>query len=227
MAGIVGRLTVPVVPEFVLILQPFSLFVTLESEKVISDTTLLLFPPTDPILRPWPPEQVTPVTVTFVPLVTATQSSWFVTVDDDRIMFVVEEISNPSELCAAGFPPLAEFGALPAELSNLIPVTVKPLQPVISKQWTGQFWMFRLEITEFTIFERTIKWSGLWFVLVLNDFVSGWHRIYLAEPPFEPWPSQYASPLPSITWPGAPVMVMFVPPISMGLKLFDFVVPNV
>lgn len=68
-------LTVPVVPEFVLILHPFCEFVTVESEKVISVTVLSDFPPTDPILNPWPPEHVIPVTVIFVPLVTATQSS--------------------------------------------------------------------------------------------------------------------------------------------------------
>lgn len=87
-----GGLTVPLVPELDLILQPFSLLETVESEKVIPETTLLLFPPTDPILKPlqmsvcapiWelianthcPPEQVIPVMVTFFPLVTATQSS--------------------------------------------------------------------------------------------------------------------------------------------------------
>lgn len=48
-----GRVrTVPVVPELDLILQPFSLSVTLESEKVIPETTLLLLPPTDPMLKP-------------------------------------------------------------------------------------------------------------------------------------------------------------------------------
>lgn len=66
---------VPVVPEFVLILHPFCELLTVESENVISVTVLSDFPPTDPILNPWPPEQVIPVTVIFVPLVTATQSS--------------------------------------------------------------------------------------------------------------------------------------------------------
>ena len=48
-----GRVrTVPVVPELDLILQPFSLSVTVESEKVMPETTLLLFPPTDPMLKP-------------------------------------------------------------------------------------------------------------------------------------------------------------------------------
>lgn len=88
----------PVVPEFVLILHPFWLSEILELEKVIPVTTLLDFPPTEPILNPCPPEQVIPVTVMFVPLVTATQSSWFTTVVFERIKLVDEEMSNPSEL---------------------------------------------------------------------------------------------------------------------------------
>lgn len=86
------------VPEFVLILHPFSEFEIVESENVISVTVLSDFPPTDPMLNPWPPEQVMPVTVIFVPLVTATQSSWFLTIVLERTIFVVLEISNPSEL---------------------------------------------------------------------------------------------------------------------------------
>jgi hypothetical protein len=69
------RLAVPVVPEFVLIRHPFCELLTVESENVMSVTVLSDFPPTDPMLNPWPPEQVMPVTVIFVPLVTATQSS--------------------------------------------------------------------------------------------------------------------------------------------------------
>jgi len=81
-----------------------------------------------------PPEQVIPVTVTFVPLVTATQSSWFLTTVLERTMLVVEEMSNPSELCAAGSPELIALGASPAELSRVRPVIVKSVQPVMSKQ---------------------------------------------------------------------------------------------
>lgn len=43
---------VPVVSALDLILQPFSLSVTVESEKVIPETVLSLFPPTEPILKP-------------------------------------------------------------------------------------------------------------------------------------------------------------------------------
>ena len=94
-----------------------------------------------------PPEQVMPVTVILVPLVTATQSSWFLTIVLLNNMLVVLEISKPSELCAAGRPDEAAFGASPAELSRVRPVIVTPVEPVISKQWTGQFWMYKFLIT--------------------------------------------------------------------------------
>jgi hypothetical protein len=91
-------LTLPVVPEFVLIRHPLELFLTTELEKVTPSTTLLLFPPMEPMLKPCPPLQTMLVTVIFVPLVTATQSSWFVTVLSVNRMLFAEEKSNPSEL---------------------------------------------------------------------------------------------------------------------------------
>lgn len=151
-----GR-TAPVVFELVLIRQPFWLLETLESENVISVTTLLLFPPTEPILRPWPPIHVMPVTVTFTPLVTATQSSWLLTYVFDKMTLLLLEKSKPSELCAAARPPDAELAALPALLSRCRLSIVIPVQPVTSKQWTGQFWMLRLVIVPRTILERTMK----------------------------------------------------------------------
>ena len=45
-------LTVPVVPELDLMRHPFSLFTICESKNCTPLTTLLLLPPTDPILRP-------------------------------------------------------------------------------------------------------------------------------------------------------------------------------
>jgi hypothetical protein len=156
---LIRELTVPVVSEFDLILHPFSLLETVESENVMPETTLLLFPPTDPILKPlkkfllviaktiwaystyWPPEQVMPVTVTLVPLVTATQSSWFITIVFERTTLLLEEKSNPSLLWAAGSPSLAELAASPAVLLSVSPVIVNPSQLVTSKQWVGQFWM--------------------------------------------------------------------------------------
>jgi len=125
---------VPVVPEFVLIRHPFWLLEMEESENVMSVTTLLLFPPTEPMLSPWPPEQVIPVTVMLEPEVIATQSSWFLTTVFERMLLEVEEKSKPSELCAAASPPLIEFAASPAELSSVSPLMVNPLPPVMSKQ---------------------------------------------------------------------------------------------
>lgn len=43
---------VPVVSALDLILQPFSLSVMVESEKVMPETVLSLFPPTEPMLKP-------------------------------------------------------------------------------------------------------------------------------------------------------------------------------
>ena len=43
---------VPVLPALDLILQPFSLSVMVESEKVMPETELSLFPPTEPMLKP-------------------------------------------------------------------------------------------------------------------------------------------------------------------------------
>jgi hypothetical protein len=76
-------------------------------------------------------------------------------------MFVVLEISKPSELCAAGRPPDAEFAASPAELSSVNPVISTPVEPVMSKQCVGQFWMYRFVILAFTTSSTTMKWSGL------------------------------------------------------------------
>ena len=108
-----------------------------EFEKVTRSTVLSLLPPIDPILNPWPPLQVMPVTRIFCPLVTATQSSWLSTEVFSRMRLFVDEISKPSELCAAGRPPLAELGAFPAELSRVMPVSKTVSPPVISKQCTG------------------------------------------------------------------------------------------
>jgi hypothetical protein len=105
------ELTEPVVPELVLILHPFVLELMVESLNVTPATTLLLFPPTEPIERPCPPIHVMPLTVMLLPDVTATQSSWLETHESLRIVFVQELKSKPSELCAAGSPSDAEFAA--------------------------------------------------------------------------------------------------------------------
>lgn len=126
--------TVPVVPELVLIRAPFWEFFTTELVKRTLDTSLLDFPPMEPIERPCPPLQTMFETVMFVPDVTATQSSWLMTVVLVMTMFVLPETSKPSLLWAAGRPPDAELGAFPAELSRVSPVMVVPEAEVTSKQ---------------------------------------------------------------------------------------------
>jgi len=66
--------------------------------------------------------------------VIATQSSWFLTTLFVRMRFVELEISNPSVLCRAASPPLAEFASSPAELSRVRPEIVKSDASVMSKQ---------------------------------------------------------------------------------------------
>jgi hypothetical protein len=61
-------------------------------------TRLLLLPPTDPIERPWPPEQYMLLTVTLLPEVIATQSSWLITVESVIRVLLQLERSKPSEL---------------------------------------------------------------------------------------------------------------------------------
>ena len=52
-------------------------------------------------------------------------------------MFVEEEMSKPSVLCAAALPDDAELAAFPAELSSVMDLRVKPEHDVMLKQWTG------------------------------------------------------------------------------------------
>jgi hypothetical protein len=61
-------------------------------------TLLLLFPPTDPIESPCPPSQNISFTVMLFPLVIATQSSWFSTLELESTILLVVEISNPSAI---------------------------------------------------------------------------------------------------------------------------------
>lgn len=113
---------------------PFWEFFTTELVKRTSDTLLFDLPPIEPIDRPCPPSQTIFETVIFEPEVTATQSSWLMTVVLVMSMLVLEETSKPSLLWAAGRPSDAEFGALPAELSSVKPVMVVPEAEVTSKQ---------------------------------------------------------------------------------------------
>lgn len=57
--------------------MPFALSVTVEAVMSTFSTVLSSLPPTDPMERPWLPEQVPPVKVMSVPELMAMQSSWF------------------------------------------------------------------------------------------------------------------------------------------------------
>jgi len=57
--------TLPVAPETVLMRTPFAEFVIVDSEIVTVFTVLSSRPPTEPMLSPWPPEQVPPVKTIF------------------------------------------------------------------------------------------------------------------------------------------------------------------
>ena len=57
--------TEPVAPETVLIRTPFAELRMEELEMRMLETVLSVRPPTDPMDRPWPPEQVPAVNVMF------------------------------------------------------------------------------------------------------------------------------------------------------------------
>lgn len=57
--------TEPVAPAIVLMRMPFAELDTVESEMVTFLTVLSSRLPTEPIDRPWPPEQVPPVNMMF------------------------------------------------------------------------------------------------------------------------------------------------------------------
>jgi len=97
----------------------------------------LVFPPILPMLKPWLPEQYTPLTVMLFPLVIATQSSWFITVEFRSTMFSEVPMPKPSELCDAAFLLDRLFGASPAELSSVIFCSTSPALLLMLKQWTG------------------------------------------------------------------------------------------
>lgn len=57
--------TFPVAPEIVLMRMPLAELDTVEWEIVTLLTVLSSRPPTEPMERPWPPEQVPPVKTMF------------------------------------------------------------------------------------------------------------------------------------------------------------------
>lgn len=100
--------------------------------------------------------------------------------------------------------------------------------PVMSKQWTGQFWMFRFVIFELpVVFLTTMKWSGLCKVSIASVATGRGGKYFGLSLLLEPSPSQYAGPLPSMTWPDAPVIVMPFPLMTIGSKSLSAVVANV
>jgi hypothetical protein len=103
--------TEPVAPETVLIRIPFWEVLTVEEEIVTVLTTLSERPPTEPMERPWPPEQVPPVKVMDVPELIARQSSWFFT----TAPLMVTPVEEPTSKASVLWPPLVTS---PAELSN-------------------------------------------------------------------------------------------------------------
>ena len=152
-------------------------------EKVTPETVLSSRPPTEPMERPCPPEQVEPDMVMLwsngvsistlpskvselltVPELTATQSSWFITVAPVITTLLLEPISKPSVLCPSA-------PASPAELSIVIPVIVKPSAPLILTACTGVFLICKFVMLELV---KECAAKNLGFVF----------------PPFDPSPSQ-------------------------------------
>lgn len=65
---------------------------------VLTETVLSDRPPTDPMERPWPPEQLPPVKVMEVPELIARQSSWLTIVAPEIVTPVEEPTSKASVL---------------------------------------------------------------------------------------------------------------------------------
>lgn len=66
-----------------------------------------------------------------------------------------------------------------------------------------------------------MKWSGL--EISARDRIAHQDKTYFGTPPLDPIPSQYACPLPSMIASGSEVMVIPLPPITMGLKVEELV----
>jgi hypothetical protein len=103
--------TEPVALAMVLMRTPLSELEILEFVILTFLTTLLERPPTEPIERPWPPEQSPLVKVMLVPELMAMQSSWFLTMAPEMKMFSAFPMLKPSVL----WPPLES----PAEESRV------------------------------------------------------------------------------------------------------------
>lgn len=87
-------------------------------------------PPTEPIERPCPPEQLPPVKMMLVPELIAKQSSWFMTVAPEMVMESEEPTSKASVLCP-------KSPSSPAELSIVTSEIARPVAELTEKHWTG------------------------------------------------------------------------------------------
>jgi hypothetical protein len=85
----------PVVLELLLMRAPFSALRTTELVNEMLVTLLLDFPPTEPMDRPWLLLQYMLLTMMLLPLVTATQSSWLMTVLSRILVSLLVPRSKP------------------------------------------------------------------------------------------------------------------------------------
>jgi hypothetical protein len=99
----------PVVLEFVLMRMPFWELRMTELVKEIEVTLLLDLPPTEPMLRPWLPSQYMLEMEMLAPLVTATQSSWLMTVLSRTMVLLVEARPKPGIGLVGGVGILRKF----------------------------------------------------------------------------------------------------------------------
>lgn len=112
----------------------------MEPEIVTPSTVLSERPPTEPILRPWPPSQTPPVKAMVVPELTARQSSWF------RILAleIVTPVEEPTSKASVLWPSETPFLLFIVMLS-----TVRVVAPLMDISWTGESLNVRPEMEDF------------------------------------------------------------------------------
>lgn len=131
MSRYVTLLTVPLASYTVLMRTPFCEAEMLLFSMMTPLTVLSERPPTEPMLRPWPPEQVPPMKWMLVPELMARQSSWFLTLALEMVIPLELPTSNASVL----WPPPES----PAELSMVMWSRVRSVALLMLKPWTGVF----------------------------------------------------------------------------------------
>lgn len=92
---------------------------------VTPETVLSERPPTEPMLRPWPPVQTPPVKEIVVPEFMARQSSWLEMLAPVMEMPVEEPTSKASVFVAA----VEVSPVVPAELSIVMSARVRDVEP--------------------------------------------------------------------------------------------------